>query len=225
MASGSASATRDQHTNEPCPSTSAKTSPQRPCSSIFDCLAFIYSFFVLNHLNPVSATPPSTNGFEEVEPSPCTSKPTEKLPYDVFINHRGIDVKETLAKPLYNTLIGMGFRVFLDSEELKLGEFLPTAIEAAVSSAKLHIAIFSPNYAQSPWCLEELSFMLTTHTQIVPVFYHVQPDDVRYAKGAFADAFWRHEKNGRYTRQKLQEWKDALHIVSFLVGETIDSKE
>ncbi|GLJ34186.1 hypothetical protein SUGI_0687100 [Cryptomeria japonica] len=91
-----------------------------------------------------------------------------------------------------------------------------------MSSAKLHIAIFSPKYAQSPWCLEELSFMLTTGTQIVPVFYHVQPRDVRYGKGAFADAFSRHEKKGRYTRQKLQEWKNALSIDSLVKGETID---
>ncbi|GLJ34138.1 hypothetical protein SUGI_0686330 [Cryptomeria japonica] len=94
-----------------------------------------------------------------------------------------------------------------------------------MSSAKLHIAIFSPNYAQSPWCLEELSFMLTTGTQIVPVFYHLQPDDVQYAKGVFADAFSTHEKKGRYTRQKLQEWKNALSIISLVKGQTIDNND
>ncbi|GLJ34139.1 hypothetical protein SUGI_0686340 [Cryptomeria japonica] len=219
---------RDQPTNDPSPSTSAKPSSQRPCSSIFDCCAFFSPLFWFSPANSESATPVSngqpTNVFEEVAPS-GTSMSAEKLPYNVFINHRGIDVKKTLANPLYNSLSGMGFRDFLDSKELELGEFLPTALETAMSSVKLHIAIFSPNYAQYPWCLEELSFMLTTGTQIVPVFYHVQPDDVRYAKGAFADAFSTHEKKGRYSREKHQDWKDALYIVSFLVGEIVDSKE
>ncbi|GLJ34140.1 hypothetical protein SUGI_0686350 [Cryptomeria japonica] len=232
MASGSASAMRDPPTNDSGPSNSAKPSSQSPCSSIFDCLAFISSFFVLSHPKSVSATPVSngqpTNVIEKVVPSlyTCgTSMPMENLPYDVFINHCGMDVKKTFANSLYNTLIGLGFRVFLDSKELELGEFFPTALEAAMSSAKLHIAIFSANYGQSPWCLEELSIMLTTGTQIVPVFYHIQPDDIRYAKGAFADAFSKHEKEGRYTRKQLEEWKNVLNIVSFRVGQIIDDKE
>ncbi|GLJ29009.1 hypothetical protein SUGI_0572520 [Cryptomeria japonica] len=94
-----------------------------------------------------------------------------------------------------------------------------------MSSALLHIAIFSKNYAQSSWCLAELSFMLKTGTQIVPVFYHVQPDDVRYAKGVYAEAFFRHTKKGRYTLEKLQEWKNALNNVSYNVGGIIHNDD
>ncbi|GLJ34144.1 hypothetical protein SUGI_0686420 [Cryptomeria japonica] len=92
-------------------------------------------------------------------------------------------------------------------------------------SAKLHIAIFSENYAQSAWCLAEVSFMLKTGTQIVPVFYHVQPEDVRHAKGVFAEAFSRHEKMGRYGKEKIQEWKAPLHSVSYYMGHIINNKE
>jgi hypothetical protein len=235
MASTSASTTRDEAKEEltnasqehkPCPSRSRKPSPQRLCSSIFDCLALIPSLFVFSPRNSLSATAISnghpTNDIEQVAPSKIL---VEKPPYDVFINHRGIDARETLANPLYEILSGMGFRVFLDSLELELGVFFPTALEEAMSSAKLHIAIFSKNYAQSPWCLEELSFMLRTGRKIVPVFYHVQPEDVRHAKGVFADAFSRHENNGRYTAEEVQEWKNALKIVSCNVGQTIDNKE
>ncbi|GLJ34137.1 hypothetical protein SUGI_0686320 [Cryptomeria japonica] len=122
MASTSAEQTMNEPTNvsqelKPCPRSSPKPSPKRLCSCIFDCFAFISSFFVFSRANSASVTPISndqpTNGFEEVAPSlyTCgTSMPMEKPPYDVFINHRGIDVKETLANPLYNTLIGMGFK-------------------------------------------------------------------------------------------------------------------
>ncbi|GLJ34594.1 hypothetical protein SUGI_0695780 [Cryptomeria japonica] len=157
-------------------------------------------------------------------PYPSTSA-TKKLPYDIFINHRGPDVKKTVATTLYNTLNGMGLRVFLDSEELELGDSLPKEIEEAMRSASLHLAVFSKNYAQSPWCLAELSFMLKTGTQIVPIFYHIQPDDVRYANGVFADAFSRHEKKRRHTPEKLQEWKSALYNVPYEIGHIVNTKD
>ncbi|XP_057825177.1 disease resistance protein RUN1 isoform X1 [Cryptomeria japonica] len=170
-----------------------------------------------------------TNAFEGIAPSPSTSgrstMPERKLPYDVFINHRGPDVKHTLAASLYNTLTVMGLRVFLDKEELELGDFLPTEIEEAMRSASLHIAIFSQNYAESPWCLAELSFMIKTGTKIVPVFYHVETDVVRYAKGVYAEAFSRHEEKGRYTLKMLQEWKNALKNVSYNFGDIVRDED
>ncbi|GLJ33276.1 hypothetical protein SUGI_0669470 [Cryptomeria japonica] len=170
-----------------------------------------------------------TNAFERIAPSPSSSgrptMPERKLPYDVFINYRGPDVKHTLAAGLYNTLTVMGLRVFLDKEELELGDFLPTEIEEAMRSASLHIAIFSQNYAESPWCLAELAFMLKTGTQIAPVFYHVETDVVRYAKGVYTEAFSRHEEKGRYTSKIAGEWKNALKNVSYNFGDIIRNED
>ncbi|XP_057831185.2 disease resistance protein Roq1 isoform X3 [Cryptomeria japonica] len=169
------------------------------------------------------------DAFEEIAPSASTSGrsrvPVKKMPYDVFINHRGPDVKYTVATTLHNTLSVLGFRVFLDSEELEMRDFLPGEIEEAMRSPSLHIAIFSQNYAQSPWCLAELSFIFKTGKQIVPIFYHVQPDDVRYAKGVYADALSQHKNKGRYTSKKLEEWKNALNNVSYNAGYIINNKE
>ncbi|GLJ36539.1 hypothetical protein SUGI_0734160 [Cryptomeria japonica] len=166
-----------------------------------------------------------THAFEEVAPAASTSGRHTKPPYDVFINHRGPDVKHTLAAALYKTLTGIRLRVFLDSEELQLGSFLPREIEEAMRSASLHLVIFSQNYAQSPWCLAELSFMLKTGVQIIPIFYYIQPDEVRYAKGVYAEALDRHKKKGRYSLRKLEEWKNALNNVSYNVGHIISNKD
>ncbi|GLJ27851.1 hypothetical protein SUGI_0546610 [Cryptomeria japonica] len=98
---------------------------------------------------------------------------------------------------------------------------MPSAINKAITSASLHIAIFSPNYAQSSWCLEELSYMLRTHTKIIPIFYYVKPSDLRWivhGKGGYAQAFSEHQKNGRFTWEKIEQWKWALHYVSFISG-------
>ncbi|XP_059064101.1 TMV resistance protein N-like [Cryptomeria japonica] len=168
-----------------------------------------------------------TKAFEGIAPSASTSSRSRdrKLSYDVFINHRGPDVKRTLAATLYKTLTGMGLRIFLDREELELDDFLTAEIEDAMRSVSLHIAVVSQNYAQSPWCLVELSFMLKTGIPIIPIFYHVEPADVRYATGIYAEAFSRYTGKGRYTLEKIKEWKDALNNVSYNVGGIIHNED
>lgn len=80
--------------------------------------------------------------------------------YDVFINHRGPDVKKTLASHLYHRLLVHGLQIFLDFEELQEGDNLTSQIEGAIRTTSVHIVIFSTNYAESNWCLNELLLML-----------------------------------------------------------------
>ncbi|XP_057859041.1 probable 2' cyclic ADP-D-ribose synthase BdTIR [Cryptomeria japonica] len=165
-----------------------------------------------------------SNAFEEIAPPSACSSATVPGPWDIFINHRGPDVKVTLARAIYNALHAMGFRVFLDSEELQLGNFLPEALQEAMLGASLHVAIFSPGYAQSPWCLAELSFMLKSGKPIIPVFYCVEPTDLRgvaQGKGVYVNAFLEHEGKSRYSFKKIEEWKMALHKASLKEGEII----
>ena len=100
--------------------------------------------------------------------SPSTS-------YEVFINDRGLDVKTTFASYLYRRLTSFGLQVFLDKPELEEGRTFPSQIEAAIQSATIHIAIFSPTYAQSVWCLNELIQMINSGATILPVFYNIEP--------------------------------------------------
>lgn len=153
------------------------------------------------------------------------SASTSGRSYDVFINHRGPDVKHTLAAKIYKMLTSdMGLRVFLDDKEFELGDNLATELDSAIKSSSLHIAIFSENYAQSRWCLDELTLMRRTGAKIVPIFYRVKPEDVRYAKGTYAAAFEQHEEKRRYTPEKIQEWKDALFNVSNNIGHIVNNE-
>ncbi|GLJ19157.1 hypothetical protein SUGI_0344070 [Cryptomeria japonica] len=166
----------------------------------------------------------ASHAFEEILPpsaSASSSTPTKKVSYDVFINHRGPDAKETLAASIYDTLHGMGLQVFLDKPELELGDSIPSETERAMTTSFLHIAILSTKYAESPWCLAELSFMLKTGKKIIPVFYNVDPKDIHWicqGKGIYADAFSNPKIKARYTSETLQEWKRALQKVSYLSG-------
>ncbi|GLJ16851.1 hypothetical protein SUGI_0290450 [Cryptomeria japonica] len=126
----------------------------------------------------------------------------------------------------------MGLEVFLDEPELDLGDSIPCEIQEAMTTSFLHIAILSPRYAESTWCLAELSFMMkqiesgkqiNSEKHIVPVFYNVDPRDIRWIKRAYAQAFSEHVAKGRYTSQKLEDWKSALQKVSYLKGPIVNS--
>ncbi|XP_052479002.1 toll/interleukin-1 receptor-like protein [Gossypium raimondii] len=53
---------------------------------------------------------------------------------------------------------------------------------------------------------------------VVPVFYGVDPSDVRKQRGSFADAFAKHEENFKHDLEKLKTWRTALTSAANLFG-------
>ncbi|GLJ14935.1 hypothetical protein SUGI_0243740 [Cryptomeria japonica] len=149
------------------------------------------------------------------------SSATSKI-YDAFISHRGPDVKETLGRQLYQLLEDRGCRAFLDRLEMEVGDSISCAINSAICSSVVEIAIFSKGYAHSSSCLDELVLMLHQRdhksSMFVPVFYDVKPSDLRYIdNGPYGAAFSKYEREGR-NLDKLDGWKKALVSASDLVG-------
>ncbi|GLJ52536.1 hypothetical protein SUGI_1117980 [Cryptomeria japonica] len=120
--------------------------------------------------------------------------------YDAFISHRGPDIKETLAKQLYELLADRGCWAFLDRRELDVGDSITPAIESAIYSSVVQIAIFSTGYAHSSWCLDELVLI------------------------TYCAAFSEYERKGR-NLHKLDGWKKALVSASDVVGFELYSSE
>jgi len=118
--------------------------------------------------------------------------------YQVFINHRGVDVKETFARSLYLRLLEKGLMAFLDKEEMQPGYQISSQVERAIRTASVQLANFSPSYAESDWCLNELLLMLESNAPIIPVFYRVKPSEVRWMLGLYGEALQTHERKGRY---------------------------
>ncbi|KAH9288995.1 hypothetical protein KI387_033112, partial [Taxus chinensis] len=155
-------------------------------------------------------------------------------PYHVFINHRGPDVKNSLASTIYYSLRGKGLHVFFDTEEFQPGQGLEPTITNAIRTSLVHIAIVSPRYAESPWCLDELRQMLKSGARIFPVFYNVPPNDLlrlQNGKGIFANSFeeLKSKKNNnnkcRYDSETLLQWRKALEEVSNISGLELDSSK
>lgn len=136
---------------------------------------------------------------------------------DVFINHRGPDIKDTFASHLYYRLLSHGLQPFLDREVLEKGDFLHPQIERAITTASFHITIFSPTYAASKWCLDELVSILKSGATIIPIFYNVDPSELRW-NGRYAQAMSIHKQKHRYDDQRLENWREALKEVSSIVG-------
>eukprot|EP00253_Pinus_taeda_P005956 PITA_05956 len=166
----------------------------------------------------------------------CTSDSHNGYQYDVFINHRGPDVKKTFASHLYHRLDLHRLRVFLDQEELQKGDNLTPQIKGAIGTATVHVAIFSTNYCESHWCLDELLLMLKSKQEsgstIIPVFYHVKPSELRRPKGGngvYARGLRTLEEKETYdshTRQNklrydlgtIEKWRQALSEVADISG-------
>ncbi|KAB1211960.1 TMV resistance protein N [Morella rubra] len=86
----------------------------------------------------------------------------------------------------------------------------------------ISIVILTPHYASSTWCLKELMKILECKEikqQIVlPVFYHIDPSDVRHQINSFGKAFAEHEGGFKDEKKNLQRWKAGLTEVSNLSG-------
>ncbi|KAG0576085.1 hypothetical protein KC19_5G054400 [Ceratodon purpureus] len=129
--------------------------------------------------------------------------------YDVFLNHRGPDVKGGLVAHLRDALRSAGLNPFLDKTSLVKGNQAFTSIDAALAVAKVHVAVVSRGYAESKYCLSELAAMMRSGKPVIPVLYNVEPAELRRVeKGPFAAAFKKHKS--RETTEQVEEWADAL---------------
>ena len=84
------------------------------------------------------------------------------------------------------------------------------------------IVVFSQNYAFSTWCLDELVKIIECkkHRElpVLPVYYYVDPSEVRRQTGMFGQAFAHHEKHFKDKIGIVQRWRAALGEASNLTG-------
>ncbi|CAL9020807.1 unnamed protein product [Prunus brigantina] len=155
--------------------------------------------------------------------SPHQSAPQPN--HDVFLSFRGEDTRLSFVSHLYHELQLRGIKTFKDDPKLERGTPISSELFNAIEESRLAIVVLSPNYASSSWCLDELTKILQcmkSKGTILPVFYNVDPSDVRKQSGSFANAFAEHEKRFREDIDKVKRWRDVLTEVANLSG--IDSK-
>uniref|UniRef100_A0A7N2L9G3 TIR domain-containing protein n=1 Tax=Quercus lobata TaxID=97700 RepID=A0A7N2L9G3_QUELO len=153
--------------------------------------------------------------------SPSTSSSTTRWKFDVFISFRGKDTRSDFTDHLYAALEQKGILTFKDDNRLERGKAFSTVLKA-VEESRFAIVVFSRNYASSTWCLDELvkinGCINDTGMTVLPVFYDVDPYDVRRQRGNFAYAFDEHEERFKENIEKLEVWREALREVGNLSG-------
>ncbi|PRQ21989.1 putative toll-like receptor, P-loop containing nucleoside triphosphate hydrolase [Rosa chinensis] len=146
---------------------------------------------------------------------------TPQWKYDVFLSFRGDDTRKAFTDHLYTALEHQGIITFRDDPELQKGEAISPALFAAIEESRFSLIVLSQNYASSTWCLEELVRILECMKEreaVLPIFYDVDPSDVRKQTGSFREAFANHEERFRDEEQKVQRWRSALTEVASFSG-------
>ncbi|CAL5380262.1 unnamed protein product [Camellia sinensis] len=113
-----------------------------------------------------------------------------------------------------------------DDDAMERGE-----LEKVIKESRSSIIVFLKDYASSRRCLDELVMILECKRNfkhvILPVFYGMDPPQVRKQTGSVVEAFAGHEaqfeveideRNGKLGMKKVKGWREALREVVDLGG-------
>ncbi|BBH03036.1 Disease resistance protein TIR-NBS-LRR class family [Prunus dulcis] len=157
---------------------------------------------------------------------------TKQLDRHLHVRTCGIHTQQ-LHGPPPHALKEAGFNVFIDDEELEKGEDITAELVfrlkkktaelvQAILGSRISVIVFSRRYAASSWCLEELVKIMeckrTLGQMVFPIFYDVDPSDVRKQTGWFGEAFVKHEDRFLLDTDKVQRWRSALTEAATLSG-------
>ncbi|XP_048131557.1 disease resistance protein L6-like [Rhodamnia argentea] len=156
-----------------------------------------------------------------------SSSMSRQPPHEVFLSFRGPEMRRGFADFLYTMLSDTGIRVFRDEEELERGKENYQQPIQVIEECKISIPIISEEYASSRNCLTELGQMVkgmdNRNRIIIPIFYYVDPSDVRDCNGPFASSFVEHKERG-VSDSVIDSWKSALRRIGELEGHHLHEK-
>ncbi|KAL8258350.1 hypothetical protein R6Q59_030391 [Mikania micrantha] len=135
---------------------------------------------------------------------------------------KGEDTRKTFVDHLYTSLDDHGIHTYKDDVTLPRGESVGPALLKGIRESRIAIIVFSENYADSSWCLDEVAYIMKCMDErgqiVLPVFYHVDPSDVRKQKGKYKEAFAKHDHLENNNRNKVESWRKALADAGNLSG-------
>ncbi|XP_061371586.1 TMV resistance protein N-like [Gastrolobium bilobum] len=150
--------------------------------------------------------------------------------YDVFLSFRGKDTRASFTSHLCTSLQNAAIRTFRDDDEIRRGDQIKISLWQAIRMSKIIVIVLSRNYANSRWCMEELEFIMencrTKGQVVVPVFYGVDPSEVRNLTGEFGEAFKDLKSRISMDANREKNWRKVLLEVGGIAGfVVIDSRD
>ncbi|KAJ4949804.1 hypothetical protein NE237_000078 [Protea cynaroides] len=145
---------------------------------------------------------------------------TQDCDYEVFLSFRDEDTHNNFNDNLYKTLLNYGIRTFRDNKGPRMEQKIDPAVRTAICHCKITIPIFCKDYASSKCYLRELAKIVECRKQrdqrqitVIPIFYHLDPLDVRNQNGSYMNASQNYQK--RFS-QETKGWKKDLKKVGEL---------
>ena len=151
-----------------------------------------------------------------------SSSSTCRWKYDVLLSFRGEDTRTGFTTYLYKALEQKGINTFMDNK-LPRGEEISVELLKTIEESMILVIVFSKNYAESKWCLDELVKIVECleNDQMVllrPIFYNVEPREVRNQLGNFGIALANHGKEFKDNMGKMLIWREALSKAASVSG-------
>lgn len=102
--------------------------------------------------------------------------------FDVFISHASED-KDDVVRPLTQALRQRGLKVWLDEQELTLGDSLSRKIDDGLARSRFGVVVLSHAFFRKNWTQRELEGLVSRETMdgdkvILPVWHGVTEKDV-----------------------------------------------
>ncbi|XP_031500947.1 disease resistance protein RPV1-like isoform X2 [Nymphaea colorata] len=144
----------------------------------------------------------------------------DQFEFDVFLSFtREGDLLNGFTEGLCAGLKQRGVRASFGEQEKSLDDAVDQKAGAAlreIEVSDIFLPIFSRGFADSKLRLTQVAEMVERRRLILPVFYDVEPRQVRNQKGPFETAFRKHEESQDLDEKMVERWRAALREV----GET-----
>ncbi|KAF8019853.1 hypothetical protein BT93_G0518 [Corymbia citriodora subsp. variegata] len=134
-------------------------------------------------------------------PPPPPPRLLPRWKHDVFISFRGKDLRRTFIAHLFSALEQASIVCFKDNAREDIGEEIKSKLFKAIGRARIALIVFSRNYADSKWCMNELVEILECRKRfrnhghlVIPIFHE--------------------ERDGG----QIQKWREALTETKQLTG-------
>ncbi|CAN6702781.1 unnamed protein product [Malus baccata var. baccata] len=152
--------------------------------------------------------------------SSSSSRNSNRWKYEVFLSFRGEDTRNTFTDHLFFALCNSGINTFIDNQ-LTRGKTIQSELDQEIEGSRIAVIVFSKGYAESRWCLRELSKIMRCLKEqegkiVCPIFYDVDPSQVRKQKDSFGEAFQKHERDE--DPNEVKQWREDLKASADLGG-------
>jgi len=112
------------------------------------------------------------------------------MDWDVFISYASED-RDDVAVPLFGAMVAHGLRVWLDRQELRIGDSLRGKIDFGLARSRFGVVVLSVDSLEKRWPMLELGALLALEREdvkvILPVWHGIGLSDLARRSPLLAD--------------------------------------